>query len=205
MKNKKVFLGIASFLLVLFLAACGGNNETAPKDNADNKSNSHENMSKSDESDSMEGMDHSEMNHTGSGEVPEGLAEAEIPKYPVGSEVVIHADHMPGMDNAEATVSGAFDTTVYSVTYTPTTGGEPVKNHKWVIHEEIENATDEPYKKGDEVVLNAEHMKGMDGAKATIDTEEQTTVYMVDYTDIKTGEKITNHMWVTESELSPVK
>lgn len=205
LKNKKVFLGIASFLLVLFLAACGGNNETSPKDNADNKSNSHENMNKSDGSDSIEGMDHSEMNHTGSGEVPEGLAEAENPKYPVGSKVVIHADHMPGMDNAEATVSGAFDTTVYSVTYTPTTGGEPVKNHKWVIHEEIENANDEPYKKGDEVVLNAEHMKGMDGAKATIDTAEQTTVYMVDYTDTKTGEKITNHMWVTESELSPVK
>jgi hypothetical protein len=205
MKNKKALLGITLLLLVLFLAACTSNKETSPNDTADTKSNTHENMSKSDKSDSMEGMDHSEMDHSGSGEVPKGLAKAENPTYPVGSRVVIHANHMAGMDGAEATVSGAFDTTVYSVTYTPSTGGNPVKNHKWVIHEEIENAGDKPYKPGDEVVLNAEHMKGMDGAKATIDTAEQTTVYMVDYTDAKTSEKITNHMWVTESELSPVK
>ncbi|WP_286231581.1 YdhK family protein [Neobacillus mesonae] len=200
MNNKKAFLGIAALMLVFFLAACGGNDKTSPSDNADPKSNTHENRSKSDNSDSMEGMDHS-----GSGEVPEGLAMAENPSYPVGSKVIIHADHMPGMEGAEATVSGAFDTTVYSVTYTPTTGGKPVKNHKWVVHEEIKNAGDKPYKSGEEVVLNAEHMKGMKGAKATIDTAEQTTVYMVDYTDTKTGEKITKHMWVTESELSPVK
>ncbi|GHI00128.1 YdhK family protein [Neobacillus kokaensis] len=199
MKNKKAFLGIASLLLVFFLAACGGNHETSPKDTSETKSNTH------DKSDSMEEMDHSEMDHSGSGEVPEGLAKAENPTYPVESKVIIHAEHMPGMEGAEATVSGAFDTTVYSVTYTPTTGGNPVKNHKWVVHEEIENASDKPYKQGDEVVLNAEHMKGMKGAKATIDTAEPTTVYMVDYTDTKTGEKITNHMWVTESELSPVK
>jgi len=46
-------------------------------------------------------------------------------------------------------------------------------------------------------------MKGMKGAIAVIDSAEQTTVYMVDYTPTTGGEKVTNHKWVTESELSP--
>ena len=39
----------------------------------------------------MEGMDHSGMNHSGSSEVPEGLAEAENPTYPVGNKATINA------------------------------------------------------------------------------------------------------------------
>lgn len=78
-----------------------------------------------------------------------------------------------------------------------------MKNHKWVIHEEIENAGDKPFQPGDEVVLNADHMEGMKGAKAVIDSAKQTTVYMVDYIDTETGQKVTNHKWVTEDELSP--
>ncbi|MEH7378924.1 YdhK family protein [Bacillus sp. JJ1533] len=206
MKNKKIWLNFASLLLVFLLAACAGNDETTRNKNSDDDSNTQENMDMSEEeADSNEEMDHSGMHHSGSGEVPEGLAEAENPTYPVGSKVIMHADHMPGMNGAEATVSGAYRTTVYSVTYTPTTGGEPVENHKWVIHEEIENAGGEPYKPGDEVVLNADHMEGMKGATATIDTAKQTTVYMVDFTDTKTGEKVTNHKWVTEDELSPAE
>ncbi|MBD8071286.1 YdhK family protein [Bacillus sp. PS06] len=206
MKNKKVLLGLASLLLVFLLAACAGNDKSAPNENADSESDTLENMDENEgESDSMDGMDHSGMNHSGSGEIPEGILESENPTYPVGSKVVINADHMPGMNGAEATVSGAFDTKVYSVTYTPTNGGEPVENHKWVVYEELKNAGVEPYKPGDEVVLNAEHMEGMDDATSTIDTAEQTTVYMVDYTDDETGEEITNHMWVTEEELSPLE
>ncbi|MBD8069284.1 YdhK family protein [Bacillus sp. PS06] len=206
MKNKKILLGLASLLLVFLLAACTGNDEATPNESADTESDTHENMDKTEEeSDSTEEMDHSGMHHSGSGEVPEGLVDAENPTYPVGSKVMMHAEHMPGMDGAEATVSGAFDTTVYSVTYTPTNGGEPVEDHKWVVHEELENAGVEPYKPGDEVLLNAEHMEGMKGATATIDTAKQTTVYMVDFTDTKTGEQITNHMWVTEDELSSVE
>ncbi len=45
-------------------------------------------------------------------------------------------------------------------------------------------------------------MKGMDGATAEIDSGEPTTVYMIDYTPTSGGEKVTNHKWVTESELS---
>lgn len=38
---------------------------------------------------------------------------------------------------AKATIVGAYDTTAYAVTYTPTTGGPVVKNHKWVIESEL--------------------------------------------------------------------
>jgi hypothetical protein len=147
---------------------------------------------------------HSNMNHSGSSEVPEGLKAAENPKYDVGSQAIIESDHMKGMKGAEATIVGAYDTTVYTITYTPTDGGEKVENHKWVIHEEIQDAGDEPFKPGSEVKINAEHMEGMDGATAEIDSAEATTVYMVDFTTTD-GEKVTNHKWVTESELSPAK
>lgn len=94
------------------------------------------------------------------------------------------------------------DTTAYVVDYTPTTGGEKVTNHKWVIQEEIKDADDKNIKPGTEVTLEADHMKGTKGAKATIDSAEKTTVYMVDYTPTTGGEKVTNHKWVTASELS---
>lgn len=52
--------------------------------------------------------------------------------------------------------------------------------------------------------MNADHMEGMNGATAVIDSAEQTTVYMVDFTSTS-GEEVKNHKWVTESELSPVQ
>ena len=152
----------------------------------------------------MEGMDHRNMDMSSSGEVPEGLKEAENPKYPVGSKAIIQSDHMKGMKGAEATIVGAYDTTVYTVSYTPTTGGERVEDHKWVIHEELMDPGTEPLKPGEEVKTEAVHMEGMAGAPLEIDSAEQTTVYMVDFTTID-GEKVTNHKWVTESELSPVE
>lgn len=138
------------------------------------------------------------------GEVPEGLEAAENPAFEIGTEAIIEADHMPGMKGAVATVVGAYETTAYSVTYYPTTGGEPVKNHKWVIHEELENSGEEPLEPGTVVTLNADHMKGMDGATAVIETAVETTVYMLDFTTT-TGEKVVNHKWIVESELSPVE
>lgn len=149
-------------------------------------------------------MDHGSMNHSGSGEVPEGLKAAENPTYPVGTQALIETDHMPGMKGAKATIVGAYDTTVYTISYTPTNGGPEVKNHKWVIQEELKDAGKEPLQPGTEVVVNADHMEGMEGATAVIDSAEQTTVYMVDFTST-TGEEVKNHKWVTESELSPVQ
>ncbi len=137
------------------------------------------------------------------GPPPAGIAEADDPTYPVGTEVTLTADHMPGMAGATATVSGAFDTTTYSVSYTPTTGGEPVPDHRWVVHEELVDPGQAPLPDGAEVVLDAEHMSGMQGAEATIDYSTEETVYMVDLT--VDGMAMTNHKWVTESEITPAR
>src|SRR4051794_8006861 len=194
-KSKKgVFLFSLLAVLLLVLGACSNNEETQPT----NKETGNTNQ------ENTEVMDHSNMDMSSSSEVPEGLKEAEKPKYTVGSKVIIQSDHMKGMKGAEATIVGAYDTTVYTVSYTPTEGGERVENHKWVIHEEIQDATDGPFKPGSEVKINAEHMEGMVGVTAEIDSAEATTVYMVDFTT-SDGEKVKNHKWVTESELSPVE
>ncbi|GAA3693333.1 hypothetical protein GCM10022377_02420 [Zhihengliuella alba] len=165
-------------------------------------------------SEGAEQMNSNDNAHHGSGDMaghdhpadggapPAGIQPAANPTYPVGSRVRLSADHMPGMDGAEATISGAFTTTTYSVSYTPIGGGEPVVDHKWVVHEELENPGDAPLADGTEVVLEAEHMAGMKGATATIDHSTQETVYMV---DVENDEMtMTNHKWVVESEIRPV-
>jgi hypothetical protein len=77
------------------------------------------------------------MNVLRSSEVPKYLRADETLTYPVGSQVIIKANHMPGMKGATATIVGANKTTEYKVTYIPKTVGHPVKHYKWVIHEEI--------------------------------------------------------------------
>ncbi|MGN8845365.1 YdhK family protein [Niallia sp. HCP3S3_B10] len=180
MKSRHVTIA-SIFTLVLLFYGC-----SSAEENSDN------------ESSQTEQHEHQE---TGSPEIPEGLEPAANPKYKEGSQVILKADHMEGMDGAEATVLNAFDTIAYQVTYTPTTGGEPVKNHKWVIQDEIKDAESEMLEKGTEVTLEADHMEGMKGAKATIESAENTTVYMVDYQPTTGGEMITNHKWVTEEEV----
>ncbi|SFG31912.1 Protein of unknown function [Halobacillus alkaliphilus] len=201
MKNTKYFLSTLFFILLLVLAACSGGNE----EGQNGESNQSENQSEettSEENKEMESDSHEDMDHSGSSEVPEGLKEAENPTYEVDSQAIIKADHMSGMEGAEATIAGAYDTVAYVVSYDPTNGGEKVENHKWVIHEEIEEADEEPFKSGAEVTLNASHMKGMEGASAVIESAEETTVYMVNFTPTDGGEEVTNHKWMTESELT---
>ncbi|MEK3806038.1 YdhK family protein [Bacillus sp. FSL H8-0547] len=181
--KKSMMLALAA-AFSLTLAGCANENEGQKKE------------------ESSEHAGHEGMNHSGSGELPEGLKEAENPAFEKGSKAVMNADHMEGMGGAEATIAGAYDTTVYTVSYTPEGGGDPVTDHKWVIHEEIKDAAEEPYKEGDKVTLAADHMEGMDGAEATIDSAEETTVYMVDFVPSDGGEEVKNHKWVTESELS---
>src|SRR5699024_5206118 len=111
------------------------------------------------------------------GAPPAGIEEAENPTYPVGTEVTLTADHMPGMDGATATISGAFDTTTYSVSYTPTNGDAPVTDHRWVVHEELADPGEAPLADGATAVMTAEHMPGMKDAEATIDYSTQETVY----------------------------
>lgn len=143
--------------------------------------------------------------YSSSSDVPENLKVAENPTFKIGSKAIIQADHMEGMKGATATIVGAFDTTAYIVSYRPTTGGFPVTNHKWIIHEEIKKAADKPYESGSEVVMEADHMKDMKGATAQINSAEHTTVYMIDYTPTTGGDKVKNHKWVTEDELSAIK
>jgi CheY-like chemotaxis protein len=211
-KSRKVVLLSILASLLLVLGACGNNNDETQQQTNEEKENTSqestkENMDNSGSGEDTEhsGTDHSGMDHSGSGELPEGLKEAENPKYPVGSKAIITDAHMPGMKGAEATISGAYDTTVYTVSYTPTNGGERVENHKWVIHEELIDPGEAPLKPDTEVKTDAAHMKGMEGATLEIDSAEQTTVYMIDFTPTTGGEKVTNHKWVTESELSPVE
>ncbi|WP_368655204.1 DUF1541 domain-containing protein [Ornithinibacillus sp. 4-3] len=151
-----------------------------------------------------EGMNHSAEEMSSSGEIPIGLKEAVDPTFEIGSEVIINADHMPGMDGAVAKISGAFDTTVYTVSYT-TDDGQEIENHKWVIHEELENPQAAPLESGTEVILNTDHMEGMYGANAEIESAEETTVYMIDFETTDTGEDVQYHKWVTEEELLPVE
>lgn len=199
MIKNKILMTTMATITALTLAACSDIEEDAinPAD-PDNQVDMTEEMDEAMD----EGMDHGDMDHSSSGEVPEGLAAAENPTFEVGSQAVINADHMPGMDGAEATIVGAYDTTVYALSFTPTTGGDPIENHKWIIHEELEGAGDAPLAAGDEAIIAADHMEGMDGATATIDSAEETTVYMVDFTTSDSGEEVVNHKWVTESELS---
>ncbi|MBT2692365.1 MULTISPECIES: YdhK family protein [Bacillaceae] len=199
--TKGLMLFVLLTSLLLLLGACANANEE--KNESTGNNNTEENQDNMDED--MEDMDHGNMDMSGSGEVPEGLKEAASPAYKVGSKAIIESDHMPGMKGSEATIVGAFDTTVYTVSYTPTTGGERVEDHKWVIHEELEGVREEALKPGAEVTINAEHMEGMDGVTAEIDSAEQTTVYMVDFTLTTNGEEVKNHKWVTEDELSPVE
>ena len=187
MRKYLVFLGLAALLV---LSACG--NQSG---NQANTNGSKDHSNKGD-------MNMRDMNHNGSGEVPAGLKEAANPKFKVGSQAIINADHMPGMNGATATIVGAYDTTVYAVSYTPTDGGPKVTNHKWVIHEELKDPGSAPLSPGTKVTLEADHMAGMKGAEATIDSAEQTTVYMVDYTPTTGGDPVKNHKWVVESELS---
>ncbi|AUD14923.1 MULTISPECIES: YdhK family protein [unclassified Planococcus (in: firmicutes)] len=194
MPKNKWMMGMLSLVAAVTLSACN---------TGDDMSDESMDMDNANEENMSEGSGHMNMDHSGSGEVPDDLQEAENPTFEVGSQAIIEADHMEGMKGAEATIVGAYDTTAYAVTYTPTDGGEPVENHKWVIHEELENPGDEPLETGDEAAIAADHMEGMDGATATIDSAEETTVYMVDFVPTTGGEEVTNHKWVTESELSP--
>ncbi|WP_018930449.1 YdhK family protein [Gracilibacillus lacisalsi] len=203
----KITTSLLSLFVILLLAACANETEEINPEGTETEQNTEERDMESEGQAEKEDMDHdhSEMNMSGSGEVPEQLEEAENPAYEVNSQAIIEAEHMEGMNGAEATIVGAYDTTVYSVSYTPTNGGDRVTDHKWVIHEELEDVGEEPLEIGDEATINAAHMEGMDGATAEIDSAIDTTVYMIDFTLTTTGEEVTNHKWVTEDELSPIE
>jgi hypothetical protein len=176
MKRKKYAIRILMLLLMLMLSEWTGNMN-------------------------IEDINMSDTN-SASAEISKSLKEAKNPTYSVGSQVVVKAHHKKGMIGAEATIVGAYDTIAYAVTYTPTTGGPTVKNHKWIIQEEIKNSGAKPIKPGTEVILEANHMEGMMGAKGTIDLAVCTTVHTIDYLPTTGGPIVKNNKWVIESELA---
>lgn len=199
-------LSTASLLLV----AC--NNNTTPME--ETTSSTVESSQVSDLSESSNDMSSMEMDESTEleesmdmashmehgGEVPADMVIAEDPEFKVGDKVTILADHMPGMKDAKGEITGAYETLIYAVTYTDTKTGEIVKDHKWVVREEVDNPA-YGLKEGDTVELLADHMPGMKGAQATIDEVVDGVVYTITYTDTKTGELIKDHMWVTGDEL----
>lgn len=212
MKNKKLGIIALAAAAGLSLAACSSEEgaDTTPGDDTSAAQSSSTQTSslehKHDHGQKDEhGHDHEhghEHNHKmDGGPAPAGIQEKADAKYPVGTEVTVNADHMPGMMGANGKVVGAFQTTTYAVTYTPTNGGPEVTNHKWVVQEELKDAGKEPLANGTTVTLEADHMDGMKGAEATIDSSTQEAVYMVDVE--MDGMSMTNHKWVTESELAP--
>lgn len=196
--KKKIAMGILTVAAAITLSACGNEEKKVNQSTSKN----HSNMMDMENSSSEENMP---MNHSSSGEIPKGLKEAKDPTYPFDSKAVLHTNHMEGMNGAKATIVGAYDTTAYAVSYKSTTNGEVVKNHKWVIQEEIRGNHGNTIKNGSEVTIEADHMEGMNGAAATIDSSEKTTVYMVDYTPTTGGDLVKNHKWVVEDELSNLK
>lgn len=207
--QKKFMMTALALVTAVILAACGDNNEQPNEDLITDdvipETPEVDENEDADDDNLLEGDEDESMDHSSSGDVPTDLQDAKDPKYAVGTEAEITTDHMDGMQGAIGTIEGAYDTTAYSVTYTSTDDDEKVEDHKWIIHEEIEDAQDEPYKSGDKVVMNADHMEGMDGAEAEIESVEETVVYMVSYEDTNSGEEVKNHKWVTEDELAEIE
>lgn len=153
----------------------------------------------------MDVLGHSHMEHDDEGRLPGGIKIMREPTYKVGDDVILNHGHMAGMEGAQAVIVAAFETTAYEISYTATDGSGPVLNHRWIVHEEVENYQETPYMVGDQIVVDAYHIAGMEGADATIDDVTTQTVYMIDYVDTQTGELIINHKWVVEEELMPVE
>lgn len=196
---KKASLSILSTAVAaLLLAGCGAGEDSSSSGHEGHPMTASASASPT-ASATTESADHAHEHEMDGGPAPEGIEVAKSPKYPVGSEVTLLTDHMSGMNGAEATIAGAYETTTYAVDYTPTDGGEPVKNHKWVVQEELKDPQGNPLKVGDKAVMTATHMPGMEGAEATISEVTTETVYMVDYE--YDGMEMTNHKWVVESEI----
>lgn len=140
--------------------------------------------------------------HTNSkADLPDDMQSTDKGKFKKGDTVTINSDHMKGMKGAKGVVKAAYKTHVYEVTYKPKDGKKEVKNHKWVVNEEIENAKQHGFEKGDSVKLEADHMPGMKGAIAEIDNVKETTVYVVDYKATTDDKWVRNHKWMIGSEL----
>nr|WP_232337120.1 YdhK family protein [Lysinibacillus timonensis] len=226
MGNKSLLAFTFSLVMAFTLTACGNNNAQDSGGNAElsakngtNETNETNNTNGTNDTNSIiESNETNENIENSTGnmntdvessnsallprEIPEGIKEAENPKYNIGDLVTINAEHEVGMQGAQGAILGAYDTIVYSVSYNPTDGSQPEENHKWIVQEELQRMGDEKIlAPGTEVILEADYEPGMFGAEGEIDTAEKTTVYMVEYM-LKTG--VQKQKWLKESELSKI-
>ena len=135
MIKKFSFIILASGLI---LSACSSDKEAEDK-----KANNHK---------------EEHMEHKSDSKTPENMKSTNDGKFKKGDKVTITEGHMAGMKNAKGTVKEAYKTYAYEVSYTPTNGGDKVNNHKWVVNEEVADAPEDGFKKGDTVKLEADHM-----------------------------------------------
>lgn len=196
---------------VVLLGACSNTENSQEGQSSSTANTEMSEMESSDQhmEDSSGHMDHGdmdmEMEHNRHEEEPEDMQDADSPEYPVGDEVEITDAHMDIMEGAAATISGAYDTTLYQVTFTPEDSDEPIEDHEWVVEEELTSEDDSnDYENGDEVTLTADHMSGMQGQTAEITGVQEGPAYMIDFEPNDGSEAFVNHKWVTEDELSPV-
>ena len=179
MIKKFSFIILASGLV---LSACSSDKEAEDK-----KSNNHK--------------EEEHMEHKSDSKTPENMKSTNDGEFKKGDKVTITEGHMAGMKNAKGTVKEAYKTYAYEVSYTPTNGDDKINNHKWVVNEEVADAPEHGFKKGDTVKLEADHMSGMKNAEAKIDDVEETTVYIVDYQSTDNDKMVKNHKWMTGDEL----
>ncbi|CAM2839307.1 YdhK family protein [Fructilactobacillus fructivorans] len=206
MKMKKTLFTLAAVASVgLVLTGCG-ESKSSSKSSSSSKmssSSSEKTMSKKDmkETKGDKSMDmNMQMKHKMA--LPTDLTAAKNPKYKVGSEVKLTADHMKGMKGAKAKVTGAYDSPLYVIDYKPTDGKAEVKNHEFVTKNQLK--ADKPgagLKKGEKVTVEADHMKGMKGAKGKIVKVCDGPAYAVTFTPTNGGKEYVNHQWVSQTEM----
>lgn len=198
--EKRLFLAVMSLFLFLILTACGNddnanNSDTDHESHVETRSEVTDETNKTDQANNKNNV----TNEPTPSEIPEGMKEAANPKFKVGDEVIVNAEHEEGMKGAVGTVTGAFDTIVYSISYTPTHGDFREENHKWVVQEELQGLDEEMLVPGSEVIVETNQEEGMLGAEGEIDTAEKTVAYMVEYI---TADGTSLKKWFKESELS---
>src|SRR5699024_7123346 len=137
---KKLSSIIVASGLVLSACSTGNEEEENSKDQKQEKHMNHKSESK--DQDKMKSTDESK-----------NKKRTDDNKYKKDDKITNTDDHMPGMKNAKGTVKGAYKTYAYVVSYTPTNGDEKVNNHKWVVNEEVADAPENGFKKGDTVKL----------------------------------------------------
>src|SRR5699024_10965560 len=190
----------SSVVFLLVLSACSSVNESTSSETQMSSSTMSLTESTSESTDSKDSMDEMMMEHNRNEAEPIDMSDAKDPKFPVGSQALITSDRMEMMENTVATIKGAYDTTLYQVTFTPEGMDEPMKDDKWIVTEEIE---EKEFEDGDEVTLLADHMTGMENQKAIITGSQAGPAYMVDFKPNDGSEAFVNHKWLAEDELSP--